>query len=65
MSAHRANQQPIPGIASNSGMVMIILELIFTMLWIPILIYLLSNSLVDGGISVPAINHPVNGSAPT
>ena len=40
MSAHRANQLPIPGIASNNWNGLIILELIFIMLWILILIYL-------------------------
>ena len=65
MSAHRANQIPIPGIASNNwngydNPSVNFYDLMDTNTYLP-----LSNSLlVDGGISVSAINHPVNGTAP-
>ena len=65
MSAHRANQIPIPGIASNNwngydNTGVNFYDLMDTNTYLP----LSSSLLVDGGISVSAINHTINGAAP-
>ena len=65
MSAHRANQIPIPGIASNNwngydNTGINFYNMMDTSTYLP----LTSSPLVDGGISVPVINHPINGSSP-
>ena len=65
MSAHRANQIPIPGIASNNwngydNTGVNFYDLMDTNTYLP----LSTSPLVDGGISVPAINHTINGTAP-
>ena len=65
MSAHRANQIPIPGIASNNwngydNTGVNFYDLMDTNTYLP----LSSSPLVDGGISVSAINHTINGAAP-
>ena len=65
MSAHRANQIPIPGIASNNwngydNTGVNFYDLMDTNTYLP----LSSSLLVDGGVSVSAINHTINGAAP-
>ena len=65
MSAHRANQIPIPGIASNNwngydNTGVNFYDLMDTNTYLP----LSTSPLVDGGVSVPAINHTINGIAP-
>ena len=65
MSAHRSNQANIPGIASNnwngydnSGVNF--WDELDTNTYLP----LSNSSLIDGGITVPSISHPLNGTSP-